>query len=268
MFTPRRALLSWLFVCLDIPVFCKNSSHIRPRGRDRGQLLTTTDALTQLATRQRFSEFLDQEWDRAILDGTPVALLIFDVDSLQRLNDARGLEAGDDCLRRIAAVIAGRVRRVSDISARYGGDEFAVMLACAEEPGALSVARVDPRRDREAADSARRVERQRLRHGERRRRRAHASRRLGVGALVVGARRRSAAQRNWGETPSSPAQLQLRLRRARMPAGRSHGSSEVCAPRLQLHRPRKRRVRQVLQRALQGSEANHRAPLRVPPSGL
>jgi diguanylate cyclase (GGDEF)-like protein len=66
--------------------------------------------------------------------------LIFDVDSLQRLNDARGHEAGDDCLRRIAAVIAGRVRRVSDISARYGGDEFAVMLACAEEPGALSVA--------------------------------------------------------------------------------------------------------------------------------
>ena len=102
--------------------------------------MTTTDALTQLATRQRFSEFLDQEWDRAIRDGTPVALLIVDVDSLRGLNDARGLEAGDDCLRRIAAVIAGRVRRASDISARHGGDEFAVMLACAEEPGALSVA--------------------------------------------------------------------------------------------------------------------------------
>jgi diguanylate cyclase (GGDEF)-like protein len=66
--------------------------------------------------------------------------LLFDVDFLRRLNNTRGHEAGDDCLRRIAAVIAGRVKRVSDISARYGGDEFGVMLACAEEPGALSVA--------------------------------------------------------------------------------------------------------------------------------
>jgi diguanylate cyclase (GGDEF)-like protein len=106
----------------------------------RLELLVTTDALTGLANRRRFSEFLDQEWHRAVRDQTSVALLMLDVDFFKRFNDTRGHQAGDECLRRVAAVIGGRVKRSSDLAARYGGEEFAVVLSGAEEAGALSVA--------------------------------------------------------------------------------------------------------------------------------
>jgi len=100
----------------------------------------TTDARTGLASRRRFSEFLGQEWQRATRDQTPVALLMIDVDFFKRFNDTRGQQAGDECLRRVAAVLAGRVKRSSDLAARYGGEEFAVVLSGAEEEGALGVA--------------------------------------------------------------------------------------------------------------------------------
>ena len=73
-------------------------------------------------------------------DGTSIALLMLDVDFFKRYNDTRGHLAGDECLRRVAGVIAARVQRASDVAARYGGEEFAVVLAGAEEEGALSVA--------------------------------------------------------------------------------------------------------------------------------
>lgn len=99
-----------------------------------------TDELTQLANRARFSQFLEQEWQHARCDRTSIALLMLDVDFFRSFNDRHGPQAGDECLRRVAAVIGGRVKRASDIAARYGGGEFAVILAGAEEAGALSVA--------------------------------------------------------------------------------------------------------------------------------
>jgi diguanylate cyclase (GGDEF)-like protein len=104
------------------------------------ELLLTTDALTQLSTRRRFSEFLGQEWHRGIRDQTSIALLMIDVDFFKRFNDTHGSQAGDNCLRRVAAVITGRVKRASDLAARYGGEEIVVVLSGAEEEGALSVA--------------------------------------------------------------------------------------------------------------------------------
>jgi diguanylate cyclase (GGDEF)-like protein len=106
----------------------------------RLELLATTDELTRLANRRRFSEFLDQEWHRATRDHTSIALLMLDVDFFKTFNDTHGHQAGDECLRRVAAVIGGRVKRSSDLAARYGGEEFAVVLSGAEEEGAVSVA--------------------------------------------------------------------------------------------------------------------------------
>ena len=102
--------------------------------------LRLTDALTQLADRRRFSDFLEQEWQLGIREETSIALLMLDVDFFSRFNDTHGTAAADDCLRRIAGVLTGRVKRPSDLVARYGGEEFAVVLAGAEEAGALSVA--------------------------------------------------------------------------------------------------------------------------------
>ena len=99
-----------------------------------------TDPLTLLATRERFSDFLHRDWRRATDDRASIALLMIDVDFFKPFNDLRGQPAGDECLRRVAAVIAGRVKRASDLAARYGGEEFAVVLSDAEEDGALSVA--------------------------------------------------------------------------------------------------------------------------------
>jgi diguanylate cyclase (GGDEF)-like protein len=103
-------------------------------------LRLTVDELTQLSNRRRFSEFLEAEWQLGIRERTSLALLMLDVDFFERFNETHGRPAGDECLRRVAAVLTGRVKRASDLVARYGGEEFAVVLAGAEEAGALSVA--------------------------------------------------------------------------------------------------------------------------------
>lgn len=106
----------------------------------RLELQATTDGLTRLANRQRFSEFLEQEWARAVRGRASIGLLVVDVDYFKRYNETHGRVAGDQGLRRVAEVIGARVKRPSDLAARYGGEKFAVVLAGAEEPGALSVA--------------------------------------------------------------------------------------------------------------------------------
>ena len=94
----------------------------------RLELLVTIDALTGLASRRRFSEFLDQEWQRATRDHTSVALLMLDVDFFKRFNDTRGHQAGDEVLRRVASRLLSTVRG-DDAICRLGGDEFLVLMA-------------------------------------------------------------------------------------------------------------------------------------------
>jgi diguanylate cyclase (GGDEF)-like protein len=88
-------------------------------------LRLTVDELTRLASRRRFSEFLEAEWQLGIRERTSLALLMLDVDFFERFNETHGRPAGDECLRRVAAVLTGRVNRASDLVARYGGEEFA-----------------------------------------------------------------------------------------------------------------------------------------------
>ncbi|QEE44174.1 diguanylate cyclase [Rhizobium sp. WL3] len=87
-----------------------------------------TDALTGLENRRGF----DHELHRRLLlmreTGRPLALLLIDVDHFKRFNDANGHQAGDECLRTIAQLLAGLVTPSDDIAARYGGEEFAIIL--------------------------------------------------------------------------------------------------------------------------------------------
>lgn len=91
-------------------------------------ILATIDGLTGLANRRHFNRTLGYEWRRAIRSRAPVALLMIDADHFKIYNDSHGHQAGDRLLQAIAASISAHVKRPSDIGARYGGDEFAVLL--------------------------------------------------------------------------------------------------------------------------------------------
>ncbi len=98
------------------------------------------DGLTGLANRRRLDEVLENEWLRALREQQPLALIILDIDHFKAFNDFYGHQAGDDCLRKVAAGLRGNVRRPGDLIARYGGEEFAVVLPNTDETGALEVA--------------------------------------------------------------------------------------------------------------------------------
>ena len=89
--------------------------------------LALTDALTGIGNRRRFEERVALEHARAGRTGEPLTLIIVDLDHLKEINDAGGHRAGDAALRRVAQHIAANVRR-TDLAARIGGDEFAVLL--------------------------------------------------------------------------------------------------------------------------------------------
>jgi len=90
--------------------------------------LSNLDGLTGLNNRRRFDEYASTEWRRALRERTPFALLLIDVDQFKPYNDANGHLAGDELLRRIGETIRNCCRRPEDLPARYGGDEFAVVL--------------------------------------------------------------------------------------------------------------------------------------------
>jgi diguanylate cyclase (GGDEF)-like protein len=86
------------------------------------------DGLTGLYNRRRFDEHLEQNWEQAQREGVPLALLLVDIDFFKRFNDRHGHQAGDECLKAVAASLARAARRPLDFVARYGGEEFAVVL--------------------------------------------------------------------------------------------------------------------------------------------
>ncbi len=117
--------------------------------------LSYEDGLTGIANRRHFDETLKSEWARASRLNGPIALILADIDHFKSLNDSQGHQEGDDCLRRVAATLARQVRRTSDLAARVGGEEFAILLPGTSLEGALALA--------EAARAE--IEAQRLPHG-------------------------------------------------------------------------------------------------------
>ena len=102
--------------------------------------LANTDTLTGLANRRRFEETLKLEWARALRSGDSLALLLIDVDHFKAYNDRFGHPAGDVCLRAVAQAMLAMDRRSTDLLARFGGEEFILLLPGAKLDGAVRIA--------------------------------------------------------------------------------------------------------------------------------
>ncbi len=90
--------------------------------------LSVMDGLTQIPNRRKFDECLENEWNRHIREKKPLSLILCDIDFFKNFNDTYGHQAGDDCLKKVAAAIDKSVCRSSDVVTRYGGEEFSAIL--------------------------------------------------------------------------------------------------------------------------------------------
>ena len=102
--------------------------------------LVNVDELTQIGNRRHFDSCLRAEWKQMARDGSPISLIMCDIDFFKIYNDTYGHQAGDDCLRAVAQTIRQSLQRPADVAARYGGEEFAVILPQTDAASALLVA--------------------------------------------------------------------------------------------------------------------------------
>ncbi len=103
-------------------------------------MISNQDGLTGLANRRRFDAYLEKEWRAMKRNGSPLGLIICDVDHFKLYNDNYGHQMGDDTLKQIAAALGGCMRRPRDMAARYGGEEFAAILPETTINGAVEIA--------------------------------------------------------------------------------------------------------------------------------
>lgn len=106
------------------------------------QLISSQDGLTGIANRRYFDQFINNEWRRAIRNGSTVSLIMIDIDYFKAYNDIYGHLEGDECLKKVAGVIQRTLKRSSDIAARYGGEEFAAVLPGTDLKGAIKIAKL------------------------------------------------------------------------------------------------------------------------------
>ena len=102
--------------------------------------LSFIDPLTGVGNRRYFDRMISAEWKRAGRESWPLGIIILDVDYLKTINDNFGHQAGDECLRQVGRILKENLHRPGDFIARYGGDEFVILMPNTDSKGALQVA--------------------------------------------------------------------------------------------------------------------------------
>lgn len=102
--------------------------------------ISTIDGLTGLANRHSFEEFMEREWRRAMREQHPISLVMLDIDFFKAYNDNYGHQGGDECLKKVAAILAESMKRPADMVARYGGEEFMVVMPDTDIRGTREIA--------------------------------------------------------------------------------------------------------------------------------
>jgi diguanylate cyclase (GGDEF)-like protein len=118
--------LTYIYVLVATALVLAAVGFALGRQADRLAALSATDPLTGLANRRAFKRHLAEEFRRASRYRSSLSLLLVDVDRLKQVNDEQGHAAGDRVLRTVAHAIADSLRQ-SDLGARWGGDEFAIV---------------------------------------------------------------------------------------------------------------------------------------------
>lgn len=106
---------------------------------ERLERISQIDPLTELYNKRHFNDAFQREWKSAVREGSPVSLLMIDIDHFKRYNDTYGHLQGDECLKAVAAEVRLAAARPRDVAARFGGEEFIVLLPETELVGATQV---------------------------------------------------------------------------------------------------------------------------------
>ena len=106
---------------------------------ERLEVLAHVDSMTGLINRRRFFDLAGREWAMSLRYGRDIAVLMLDIDHFKNVNDSYGHAAGDDMIRHIAAICTDS-KRATDVVARLGGEEFALLLPETDATGTLILA--------------------------------------------------------------------------------------------------------------------------------
>jgi len=129
---------TYLYVLLSTLAVFASFGYVLGRQADALMKLSRTDALTGLSNTLAFEERLSQEAARSARYGEPLALLLVDLDGLKAINDRNGHRAGDAALQAVARALRLGARQ-TDLPARVGGDEFALLAPSTSRPAAVAL---------------------------------------------------------------------------------------------------------------------------------
>ena len=104
------------------------------------KIIAMMDGLTGIANRRYFDDYYERSWRAAVRAGTPLSVIMADIDWFKAYNDTYGHQAGDECLIQVARTLRNNIKRASDFAARYGGEEFVIVLPDTDAAGASLLA--------------------------------------------------------------------------------------------------------------------------------